>query len=158
MVTISILFGYSYLRCWKPVKQCRNYNILAPKLQFLDCIYSSRNILCQVMCPDCFWFHKNMVAVDRQGVGNPQVVRAHLVLWRLWSQEAFGRGGEDNGWLLCETDNLVMAGEHSGGPKSHLSWELNSRLTPLYRMGLGAPEGFQASSPLGRSMYLLKKD
>ena len=61
-----------------------------------------------------------------------------------------------NGFCL-QFDNLVMAGEHSGGRKSHLSCELNSKLTPPDGMGLEATEGCQASRPLGRSMHCLSR-
>lgn len=44
------------------------------------------------MCPDCFGFREVMVPRDRQGVGSPQVVREHLVLGMLWSQEGCWRG------------------------------------------------------------------
>lgn len=43
--------------------------------------------------------------------------------------------------FCLQFDNPVMAGEHSGGPKSHLSCELNSKLTPLDGMGLEATGG-----------------
>lgn len=44
------------------------------------------------MCPDCFGFREVMVPGDRQGVGSPQVVREHLVVGMLWSQEGCRRG------------------------------------------------------------------
>lgn len=39
-----------------------------------------------------------------------------------------------NGFCL-QFDNLVKSGEFSGGPRSHLSCELNSKLTPLEGKG-----------------------
>lgn len=45
-----------------------------------------------------------------------------------------------NGFCL-QFDSLVMAGEYSGGPKSYLSCELNSKLTPLDGMGMEATGG-----------------
>lgn len=43
----------------------------------------------------------------------------------------------------------VKAGESSGGPTSHLSRALNSRLTPLQLLGPEATQDCQASGPLG---------
>lgn len=45
-----------------------------------------------------------------------------------------------NGFCL-QFDNLVMAGEHSGGPKSYLSCEVNSQLTPLDGMEMETTRG-----------------
>lgn len=61
----------------------------------------------------------------------------HSWLWHLLcfgGCEAGKNPGEEvramNGFCL-QSDNLVMAGESSRGPKGHLSCELNSTLTPL---------------------------
>lgn len=106
------------------------------------------------MCPDCFGFQKSWFPYLGREWGALGWLRAYLVPWRLRSQEKFWRGGEHKEWLLFAVDSPVTAGEPSGGPKSHLSCELNSKPTPLDRMGLEATEGCQASSPLGRKYAL----
>lgn len=65
------------------------------------------------------------MGLPQAGNERPTVGYGVSCTYRLWVQEEFGREGEDNEWLLFKLDNVVMAGESSGGPPSHLSCELN---------------------------------
>lgn len=109
------------------------------------------------MYPDFFEFYKNTVHVDGQGVGDPLMIMAYLGFWRLGGKKnSREEMGLMSGFCL-QFDNLVMAGELSGGPNGYLSCKLNSELTPLDGMGLEATEGCQAPRPLGRSMDSLPR-
>lgn len=51
--------------------------------------------------------------------------------------------------FCLQLDNVVMASESSGGPASHLSYKLNSKLTPFGLLEPEATKDCQASGPLG---------
>lgn len=95
------------------------------------------------------------LGVSWNRIGVVREWETHRWLWSILYLKGYGsrkNSGEEvrtvNSFCL-QLDNVVMARESSGGPASHLSYKLNSKLTPFGLLEPEATKDCQASGPLG---------